>query len=214
LFRCFGPVFKQPKQTEKISKKQISIRVSSKQLIFFFSSNRNKPKLYLFRLFFALFFSRSQTKFFSVCFGVSDRYRNNLNKQNLWYGGIKKVYIVTNLLLFWLVFCLFRLFRNTETRCFDIKAKQPKQTSCFGVPKLVSVPVSVVSIRNKFWRTPYFLSLGILSSLNTAASFPHLIFSLFITVHFSPSLLFLFLITIPFLPHLYSFFPHGLIILS
>ncbi len=32
---------------------------------------------------------------------------------------------LTNLLL-------FRLFRNTETPCFDIKAKQPKQTSCFG----------------------------------------------------------------------------------
>jgi hypothetical protein len=51
--------------------------------------------------------------------------------------GIKKVDILTNLLLFRLVFCLFRLFRNTETPCFDIKAKQPKQTkqtkqtSCF-----------------------------------------------------------------------------------
>ncbi len=39
---------------------------------------------------------------------------------------------LTNLLLFRLVFWLFRLFRNTETPCFDIKAKQPKQTSCFG----------------------------------------------------------------------------------
>jgi hypothetical protein len=34
---------------------------------------------------------------------------------------------LTNLLLFRLVFWLFRLFRNTETPCFDIKAKQPKQ---------------------------------------------------------------------------------------
>jgi hypothetical protein len=42
--------------------------------------------------------------------------------------GIKKVDILTNMLLFRLVFCLFRLFRNTETPCFDIKAKQPKQT--------------------------------------------------------------------------------------
>jgi hypothetical protein len=41
--------------------------------------------------------------------------------------GIKKVDILTNLLLFQLVFCLFRLFQNTETPCFDIKAKQPKQ---------------------------------------------------------------------------------------
>jgi hypothetical protein len=42
--------------------------------------------------------------------------------------GMKKVDILTNLLLFWLVFCLFW---NTETPCYDIKAKQPKQTSCF-----------------------------------------------------------------------------------
>jgi hypothetical protein len=46
--------------------------------------------------------------------------------------GIKKVDILTNFLLFQLVFCLFQLFRNTESPCFDIKAKQPKQTSCFG----------------------------------------------------------------------------------
>ncbi len=36
---------------------------------------------------------------------------------------------LTNLLLFRLVFWLFR---NTKTPCFDIKAKQPKQTSIFG----------------------------------------------------------------------------------
>ncbi len=46
--------------------------------------------------------------------------------------GIKKVEILTKMLLFRLIFCLFRLFPNTETPCFDIKAKQPKQTSCFG----------------------------------------------------------------------------------
>jgi hypothetical protein len=31
--------------------------------------------------------------------------------------GIKEVDILTNLLLFQLVFCLFRLFQNTETPC-------------------------------------------------------------------------------------------------
>jgi hypothetical protein len=63
--------------------------------------------------------------------------------------GIEKVDIFTNLLLFWLVFCLFRLFRNTETPCFDIKAEQPKQTSFFRIVlKPVSVLVSVVLIRN------------------------------------------------------------------
>jgi hypothetical protein len=73
--------------------------------------------------------------------------------------------------LFWLVFCLFRFNQNIEILCFAIEAKQPKQTiskqtkkywknlnftkyqipnmlpiKLFRiVPKLVSVPVSVVS---------------------------------------------------------------------
>jgi hypothetical protein len=34
--------------------------------------------------------------------------------------------------LFRLISCLFRFNRNTETRCFGIEAKQPKQTFCFG----------------------------------------------------------------------------------
>ncbi len=34
--------------------------------------------------------------------------------------------------LFRLNFCVFRFNRNTETRCFVIGAKQPKQTFCFG----------------------------------------------------------------------------------
>jgi hypothetical protein len=34
--------------------------------------------------------------------------------------------------LFRLILCLFRFSRNTETRCFDIEAKQPKQMFCFG----------------------------------------------------------------------------------
>ncbi len=51
LFRCFGPVSKQPKQTEfsrnkpkqtkKIPKKTLSIRGYSKPLIFFLGLNRN-----------------------------------------------------------------------------------------------------------------------------------------------------------------------------
>jgi hypothetical protein len=41
--------------------------------------------------------------------------------------GMKKVDILTNLLLFQLVFRLFRLFQNTETPCFDIKVKQPNK---------------------------------------------------------------------------------------
>jgi hypothetical protein len=97
----------------------------------FFS--RFEPKqtdnLICFCCFLVCFFGKPKI-FFSVCFDVLDRYQNNLNKQNFWSEELKD--ILTNLLQFRLVFCLFRLFRNTETPCFDIKAKQPKQTSCFG----------------------------------------------------------------------------------
>ncbi len=50
----------------------------------FFGWNRNKPKLNLFRLFFGLFRETKKHffRFVSVCFGVSDWYRNNRNKQN------------------------------------------------------------------------------------------------------------------------------------
>ncbi len=58
------------------------------------------------------------------CASVSNR------KGGVRAGGIKKVYISTNLLLFQLVFGLFRSFRNTETPCFDIEAKQLKHMSC------------------------------------------------------------------------------------
>ncbi len=82
------------KQTEKISKKRCSIRRSSKPLIFFLGSNQNKLKLSLFRLFFGLLFRETKKFFFRfvfIWFDVSDRYRNNRNKQNLWYGELKRL---------------------------------------------------------------------------------------------------------------------------
>jgi hypothetical protein len=95
------------------------------QCFFRFGSNRNKPKLDLFRLFFGLPFCETK----KVCFGLF-RCFGPVSKQpkqtELMGWGIKKVDILTNMLLFRLVFCLFRLFRNTETPCFDMKAKQPK----------------------------------------------------------------------------------------
>jgi hypothetical protein len=62
---------------------KVAPRVSSKQSNFFFGSNRIKPKLNLFRVFFGLFCETKKHffRFVSVCFGVSDRYRNNRNKQ-------------------------------------------------------------------------------------------------------------------------------------
>jgi hypothetical protein len=89
LFRCFGPVSKQPKQTEKTSK-QRSLLGYLRNNYFFVGLNRNKPKLNLFRLFFSLFFSQNPPKYVLFCFGVSDRYRNNRNKQNLWYCELKR----------------------------------------------------------------------------------------------------------------------------
>jgi hypothetical protein len=67
-----------------LSSYSIESRVSSKQSNIFFGSNRNKPKLNLFRLFFGLFRETKKLffRFVSVCFGVSDQYRNNRNKQN------------------------------------------------------------------------------------------------------------------------------------
>ncbi len=120
-------------------------RVSSKQSNFFFGSNRNKPKLNLFRLFFGLFRETKKHFFFrfvSVCFGVSVRYRNNRNKQNfletnrnkpkkssknvLYSKGSSKPLIFfldlnrnkPKLNLFWLFFGL--LFRETKKFFFGL----------------------------------------------------------------------------------------------
>ncbi len=64
LFRCFGQVFKQPKQTEKISKKQISIRVSSKQLIFFSVRTETNWNSTCFNCFSLCFFRETKQNFF------------------------------------------------------------------------------------------------------------------------------------------------------
>jgi hypothetical protein len=57
---------------------------------YFFSvqteTNRNST---CFGCFSVCFFAKPKRIFF-VCFGVSDQYRNNRNKQNLWYGEIKR----------------------------------------------------------------------------------------------------------------------------
>jgi hypothetical protein len=76
-------------------------------MIFCFGSNQNKPKLDLFRSF----------------------------SRNFHVMGMAMDMDMAVFLLFWYVSnCLwmFWLYRNTKTSCFDIKAKQPKQTSCFG----------------------------------------------------------------------------------
>jgi hypothetical protein len=101
--------------------KTLSIRVSSKQVIFV-GSNRNKPQFNLFWLFFSVFVSPQ--KIFSVCFGVSDRYRSTETK--LMVQGIKKVYIFIK------ICCSF----SWSFVCFG----------CFVTPNL---PVSIVKRNNR-----------------------------------------------------------------
>ncbi len=77
----------------KISKKRSPLGCPRETINFFDDLNRNKLKLNLFWLFFD-FFSAKPRKHFSVCFGlffdVSDQHRNNRNKQNLYYGELKR----------------------------------------------------------------------------------------------------------------------------
>jgi hypothetical protein len=131
-FFRFVSVFRSGIETTETNKKNLqktNLYQDVLKTINFFSvrteTNRNSTC-------FGLFFSRNQTKFFSVCFGCFGPVSKQPKQTELIVWRIKKVYILTNLLLFRLVFCLFRLFWNTETPCFDIEAKQPKQTSCFG----------------------------------------------------------------------------------
>ncbi len=78
------------KQTKNIVKKHSLLGGARNCWSLFLGSTRNKPKLNLFWLFFSLSFPETKN-FFWVYFGVSDRYRNNWNKQNLWYGELKRL---------------------------------------------------------------------------------------------------------------------------
>jgi hypothetical protein len=69
-----------------------------------------------------------------VCFGVSNLYQNNLNKQNCFETNrnnpkfSEQYQNMLSFKVFRLVFCLFRFNQNIETLCFGIELKQPKQT--------------------------------------------------------------------------------------
>ncbi len=140
----FGPIKKQPKQTEfcrnklkqtkKISKKR-SLLGGPRNREFFSQVEPKQTETQSVSIVFRFAFSRNQQFLFSVCFCLFQCF-GPVSKQpkqtELIVWGIKKVDILTNLLLFWLVFGLFWLFQNTKTLCFGVKAKQPKQMSCFG----------------------------------------------------------------------------------
>jgi hypothetical protein len=142
-----------PKQTEKISKKMLSIRVSSKQIIFLGYHYKKKKN----------FGVRTETKRNSICFDCFRfvyfakpkkmfrlfRCFGQVSKQpkqtELMVWGIKKVYILTNLRLVFFVLVVSK-HRNSLFRYYS----ETTETNILFriVPKLVSVPVSVVSIRN------------------------------------------------------------------
>ncbi len=83
-----------------------------------------------FRLLFCLFGFHQNFK--SLCFGkepkqpkrtVSKQIKTNQNSPKF----SKKGQNMLSITLFRLLFCLFQLSRNTETLCFGIEPKQPKQ---------------------------------------------------------------------------------------
>ncbi len=71
---------------------------------------------------------------FFVCFGVSNLYWNNQNKQNFFVTNrnnpkfSEKYPNMLSFKLFGLVLCLFQFNRNIKTLCFGIEVKQPKLT--------------------------------------------------------------------------------------
>ncbi len=136
-FRCFGPVSKQPKQTElsrnkpKKSPKNVLYQGVLENGNFFSRFELKQTATQSVSVVFWFAFSRNH-QIFLCLFRCFEPVSKRPKQTELMVWEIKKVDILTNLLLFWLVFCLFRLFRNTETPCFNIKAKQPKQTSCLG----------------------------------------------------------------------------------
>jgi hypothetical protein len=123
--------------------------------------------------------SWNQNKKLLVCFGVSNLYWNNWNKQNCFETNrnnpkfSEKYQNILSIKLFWLVFCLFRFNRNIETLCFGIEPKQSKQTVSkqtktnrnnlkfsekipkYALYQTVSVALLFVLVQSKHQNTPF-----------------------------------------------------------
>jgi hypothetical protein len=130
---CFGDSFRylNNRNKPKKSPKNQSLLGCPRTINFFLVRTETNRNSTCFGCFLVCFFHETKQNFFwFVSVFRTGIETTETNRTMVW--GIKKVDILTNLLFFRLVFCLFRLFRNTETPCFDIKAKQQKQTSCFG----------------------------------------------------------------------------------
>jgi hypothetical protein len=92
----------------------------------------------LFPLVFCLF--RFNRNIETLCFGIiAKQQKQTISKQTKTnkktrktLNFLKKYQNMLHIKLFRLVFCLFRFNRNFKNLCFDIEAKQPKQTLYFG----------------------------------------------------------------------------------
>jgi hypothetical protein len=134
LIRCFGPVSKQPNQTElcqnkrkqnkKNLQKTFSIRGSSKQLIFFPRFELKQTETQSVSVVFWFVFWQAQKIFFGL-FRCFRPVLKQPKQTELMVWGIKKVDILTN-------FCCF----GWSFVCF----------SCFETPKL---PVSILKQNNQ-----------------------------------------------------------------
>ena len=87
----------------------------------------------LFRLVFCLF--RFNLNIETLCFGIEVKQPNKLFRNKQKQTGktqnfLKKYQNKLLIILFRLLFCLFRFNGNTETLCLGIEAKQPKQMFC------------------------------------------------------------------------------------
>ncbi len=78
------------KQTEKSSINILYWGVL-KTVNFFSQFEPKQTKTQSVSVVFQFAFSRNQKFFVWVCFDVLDQYRNNRNKQNLWYGELKRL---------------------------------------------------------------------------------------------------------------------------
>jgi hypothetical protein len=105
-------------------------------------TNRNNPKfskkyqnmLFIKLLVFCLF--RFNRNIESLCFGIHQNNRNKLfrnkpKQTETTLNFLKKDQNIPSFTLFRLLFYLFRFNQNTETLCFGLEPKQPKQTFCF-----------------------------------------------------------------------------------
>jgi hypothetical protein len=130
LFWCFEPISKQPNQQNCFEQTETNQNNSK-----FSQKYQNMLSIKLFWLVFCLFqFSRNIK---TLCFGiewkqpkqtVSKQTKTNRNNPKFSEKNTKMCSLSN---CFRFLFCLFRFNGNTESLCFGINAKQPKQIICF-----------------------------------------------------------------------------------